>query len=61
MQDSKIHHVTLLTPEGETVFVHEKTKNNQTVGVGFVEVFDLTGHKEVRPMRSVMTKSSTSM
>lgn len=61
MQDSKIHHVTLIIPEGETIFVHEKTKDNQTKLVGFVDVFDLTGHKEVRPLGSIMTQTSTSM
>jgi hypothetical protein len=61
MKASKIYHVTLITPGGQTVFVHEETKDNQTVWVGFVDVFELTGHKEVRPLGSVMTQSSTSM
>jgi len=30
----------------ETVFVHEKTEKNETIWKGYVEVFDLTGHKE---------------
>lgn len=30
----------------ETAFVHEKTKDEQTVWQGYVEVFNLTGHKE---------------
>jgi hypothetical protein len=30
----------------ETVFVHEKTDGNKTVWKGYVEIFDLRGHKE---------------
>jgi hypothetical protein len=32
----------------QTVFVHEKTKKNETVWSGYVEVFDLTGHPEAQ-------------
>ena len=32
----------------ETVFVQEKTKKNETVWNGYVEIFDLTGHEEAK-------------
>ena len=32
----------------ETVFVHEKTKADETVWQGHVEVFDIAGHKKAR-------------
>ena len=32
----------------ETVIVHEKTGENETVWKGWVSVFDLTGHKKAR-------------
>src|SRR5580698_6169018 len=32
----------------ETVFVHEKTRAEETVWQGHVEVFDVTGHKKAR-------------
>jgi hypothetical protein len=32
----------------ETAFVHVKTKDAETVWKGYVEIFDLSGHKEAR-------------
>ena len=32
----------------ETVFVHEKTNAGETVWRGYVEVFDITGHKKAK-------------
>jgi hypothetical protein len=32
----------------ETVFVHEKTRQDETVWKGHVEVFDVAGHKEAK-------------
>ena len=32
----------------KTVFVHEKTRQNETVWEGFVEVFNIRGHKKAK-------------
>lgn len=32
----------------ETVFVHEKTDSGETVWRGYVEVFDIAGHKKAK-------------
>lgn len=32
----------------ETVFVHEKTRQNETVWEGFVEVFNIKGHRKAK-------------